>query len=222
MELKLQKFRIAVVLKSFFFPLTSPEIFEALKKREFEIGRLPIPPPTGPRVYFSGTLARKGSTFIDVDDSRKLIGVFGESIEDTLNVFSEVLNMLEEDFFVNLDKELSYTELIAHYLIKSNNNPFRVLQNSIEVKFKDAIEQVLNTGISTYRISIIPSDVLPSSYKWFEISISPKVTMPTKAYWVEIIFRDTAYDTVTTFAGNLNSIISNLINALEKGVSAGS
>ena len=127
--------------------------------------------------------------------------------------------MVREDFFVNLDDELKYVELIAHYLIESGNNPFEVLQNCFELKFRDKLQQILNTEVSGYRISIVPSGKLPSSLKWFEISISPKLTMPTKAYWVEVIFRDKKYDTVTAFASHLNSTISNIINTLE-GVSS--
>jgi len=37
MELKIQRFRISLVLNSFFFPLTSTEVFDSLKAREFEI-----------------------------------------------------------------------------------------------------------------------------------------------------------------------------------------
>jgi len=221
MEQKLQRFRISSVLNSFFFPLTSPEVFDALKVRGFEIGRPPIPFPTGLRVYLSGTIARKGSVLIDVDDNRNLVGVSGESIENSLKAFSEVLSMLREDFFVNLDAELNYVELIAHYLIKTDNNPFEVLQNSSEIRFKDKLQQILNTNVSEYRISIVPTGVLPLSRKWFEISISPKLTMPTKAYWVEVIFRDTTHNTVTAFASNLNSTISNIISTLEGNSSTG-
>lgn len=35
MELKLQKFRISLVLNSFFFPLTSSEVFDSMKARGF-------------------------------------------------------------------------------------------------------------------------------------------------------------------------------------------
>jgi uncharacterized protein YuzE len=171
--------------------------------------------PTGIRVYVGGTIARKGNVFVDIDDNRKLIGVSGESIEDATKAFSEILNMLKEDFFVNLDVELDYVELIAHYLIESDNNPFEVLQNCSEIKFKDDLQQILNTAVSDYRISIVPKGVLPSSRKWFEISIFPKLTMPTKAYWVEVIFRDTMNSKVIAFASNLNSTISNIIKTLE-------
>jgi len=124
--------------------------------------------------------------------------------------------MLREDFIVNLDEELDYVELIAHYLIKSERNPFEVLQNSTELKFKEKFRQILKIETSNYRISVVPKGVLPTSRKWFEISVSPKLTMPTRAYWVEVIFRDKNHTTVTTFASNLNATISRIINSIEE------
>lgn len=216
MQLKLQKFRISLVLNSFFFPLTSTEVFDSLRAREFDIGHPPVPFPTGPRVYVSGTVARKHDVIINIDNNRNLIGTQGVTIEETLNIFSEVMDMLREDFFVNMDEELDYVELIAHYLIESDSNPFEVIQNSTELKFKEEFDEILKTETSQYRFSIVPKGVLPSSRKWFEINVYPKLTMPTKAYWVEVIHRDKTHGTVTTFASNLNSTISSIIKTIEE------
>jgi len=215
MELKLQSFRISLVLNSVFFPLTSKEVFDSLKAREFDIGRPPAPFPTGPRAYVSGTLARKRNVLIHMESDRNLVGAEGDSIENTVEIFSEVMDMLTEDFFVNLDEELSYVELIAHYFIKSDGNPFEVIQNSVELKFKDEFQEILKTPTSNHSLSIVPKEVLPSGRNWFEITITPKLTMPTKAYWTEVVFRDENPNTVTAFARNLNSTVSSIINTIE-------
>jgi hypothetical protein len=215
MELKLQTFRISLVLNSFFFPLTSPEVFEALEARGFDVGHPPIPLPTGPRIYLTGTIARKNDILVDINDNRNLIGASGNSIENAVQIFSEILSMLREDFFVNLHAELDYVELISHYLIKSNSNPFEVLQNCSGMKFKDIFQKILGTQVSEYRYSIVPTGILPTSRNWFEITVTPKITMPTQAYWVEVVFRDTTHETVTTFARNLNSTISDIVNTIE-------
>jgi hypothetical protein len=218
MELKLQKFRISLVLNSFFFPLTSTEVFDSLKARGFEIPRPQGPLLTGPRVYVSGVIARKQSVLVDIDGSRNLVGAEGLAIPESLNVFSETMDMLREDFSVNLDRELSYVELIAHYLIKSDNNPFEVIQNAVELRFRDQFRRILNVETSDYRFSITPRGVLPSSREWFEISVSPKLTMPTEAYWVEVIYRNGNQALVTAFASDLNSTISNIISTIEERV----
>jgi len=216
MELNLQKFRISLVLDSFFFPLTSIEVFDSLKSRGFELGRPPAPLLTGLRVYVAGVIARKNNVLIDVDSSRKLVGAEGGVIEQTLQVFSEVLSIIREDFFVDLDKETDYVELITHYLVKSDKNPIEMVQNASELRFKDKFKQVLGMEVSDYHFSIVPRGVSPSSRNWFEINISPKLTMPNKAYWVEVIFRNVKCDMVTSFASNLYSTISTIINTIEE------
>jgi len=216
MELKLQKFRIGLVLNSFFFPLTSTEVFDSMKARGFEIPRPQGPILTGPRVYISGVIARKQDVLVDIDGSRNLVGAEGLEIPQTVNVFSEIMSMLREDFSVDLDRELSYVELIAHYLIKSDSNPFQVIQNAVELRFRDQFSRILNAETSVYHFSITPRGVLPSSREWFEINISPKLTMPTGAYWVETVFRNEKHAPVTAFASNLNSTISDIINTIEE------
>lgn len=215
-ELKLQKFRLSLVLNSFFFPLTSPDVFEVLKSREFEVGRIPEPFPSGARVYFSGRIARKRNVLVDIDNNRRLVGTDGVSIEDTIQTFSELLDMLREDFFVDLGEELSFVELIANYMIISDKNPLKVFQNNLKVTHGEEFRKILEIEPSYNKIAIVPKGVSPSSKKWLEISISPRLTMPSKAYWMEAIFRDASYDTVVTFARNLNSTVNNIIGVIER------
>ena len=216
MELKLQKFRLSLVLNSVFFPLTSPDVFDALKAREFEVGRVPVPFPSGVRVYFSGAIARKRDVWIDIDSNRNIVGTEGVSVEDTIQTFSEVIDMLREDFFVDLNKELSYVELIAHLIVFSAKNPLQTLQSYAESKKQKEFDKIFGDLTSDYRVSIVPRAVLPSSRKWFEINVSPRLTMPTKAYWLEVVYRDETDDSVVSFARNLNPTIVNLITVIER------
>jgi len=213
--LNLQKLRISLVLKSFFFPLTSPEVFDSFKAREFDVGSPPAPYPTGLRSYVSGLVARKRDVLIEIDHTRKLVAVNGKSIDETIQTFSETTDLIREDFYVNWDEELDFVELIAHYLIKTEKNPIRVIEDSTELTVGNRLQEILGSDISQSRLSLVQKGISPSSRRWFEITISPKLSMPTKAYWVEVIFRDENDTAVTNFASNINSTISNIINALE-------
>jgi len=215
LELQPQKLRIRLVLKSFFFPLTSPEVFDSFKARGFDVGSPPAPYPTGLRSYISGLVARKRNVLIEIDHNRKLVAVNGKSIEETLQTFSDMTDLITEDFYVNWDEELDFVELIAHYLIKSERNPFQVIQDSTELTVGNKLQEILGSDISQSRLSLVQKGSSPSSRSWFEINISPKLTMPTKAYWVEVIFRDENDTAVTNFASNINSTITNIINAIE-------
>lgn len=215
MEIKIQSFRISLVLKSILFPLTSTEVFDSLRSRDFEIGRPPGPIPTGPRVYVGGAIARKQGIMINLDQNRNIVGAQGESIEAALEIFNEILEMLREDFYVNLEEELNYVELIAHCMIKSENNPFLSIQNSVELNHREEIETILDAQVSESRLSIAPLGILPSNPTYFEINLSPKITMPTKAYWCEVLFRNESHEAVVEFASNLTSTISRIINSIE-------
>ena len=215
MDLNLQSFRISLVLKSFFFPLTSAETFQSLRKRGFETGRSPAPVPSGPRIYVSGILGRKGKSFIDVDNAQKIVAVQGETIEESVQTFREINEMIAQDFFVKLDEDIDYVELIAHFLIQTEKNPFEVIQNSSQMKSKKRFEEIMGVDVAEYRFSIAPRGILPSSRDWFEVNVSPKLTMPEKAYWVEVVFRDTDRNKVIKFAETLNSTIASVISAIE-------
>jgi len=216
MEIRPERFRLSLVLNSVFFPLTSPEAFRSFSSRGFDIlvpqGRL----PTGARVYFGGPFAQKNGVVIDSDNNRNMVGTEAKSNENMVSTFLEVMNILKEDFFVDLNKDLNYVELIAHFIVSTKANPFVALQAFASVRNRKAIDEILQTQTSDYRVSIVPSGMIPSGRKWFEINISPRLTMPTKAYWIEVVYRDETHDRVTSFAEKSIETISRLINVVEE------
>ena len=216
MEIRPERFRLSLVLNSVFFPLTSPEAFRSFSSRGVDIiipqGRF----PSGARVYFSGPFAQKKGVVIDCDSNRNMVGTEANSTENMIGAFLEIMNILKEDFFVDLNKELSYVELIAHFLVFTGANPLAALQDFTKNRNRKAIDEILQTQTSDYRVSIVPSGTLPSERKWFEINISPKLTMPTKAYWVEVVYRDETHDRVTSFAEKSIETISRLIKIVEE------
>lgn len=216
MEIRPERFRLSLVLNSVFFPVTSPEAFQSFSSRGFNIlipqGRL----PSGPRVYFTGPFAQKKGVVIDSDSNRNMVGTEADSSDNTVEVFLEVINILKEDFFVDLNTELNYVELIAHFLVLTDSNPLEALRDFTGIRDRKAVDEILQAQTSDYRVSIVPRDVLPSDRKWFEINISPKLTMPTKAYWVEVVYRDKTHDRVTSFAGKSIEIVTKLIRIVEE------
>ena len=216
MEIKPQTVRISMVLNSVFFPLTAREAFDSFQKRQFVMGQPKPALPTGPRVYVSGTIAMKGNVLVGVENQKNLVGVQGDSIEECLTVFEEVIGILKEDFNISLKEDMNYAELIVQYLIPTKSNAFEALQKSVAFKSNQKLNEILDADTSIYSYSIVPKGVLPSSKKWFEITISPKLTMPTKAYWLEIVFRDINTQAVTAFTADLNSTICKIMDVIEK------
>ena len=59
MEIKPQRYRLAIVFHTLFFPFTYPELINSLKKRGYNVPPPPCSVPTGPRVYVGGHIATK-------------------------------------------------------------------------------------------------------------------------------------------------------------------
>ena len=217
MELKPQKYKLNLILSSLFFPLTTPDVFDSLRSRGFEVARPPGPIPVGPRVYLSGSIAKKHECWIDIDHNRNLVGCEGVSLENTIQTFSELIAMLKDDFSIDLSKEVSYTELTASLVVTSDQNPLLKLQRiSMDSKHAKEFGSVLGAPVANYRLSIVPQGEFPSSKKWFEIDITPRLTPPTKAYWVEVVFRYDGIEETLAFTRALNSTVSSIINVIEK------
>ena len=215
MELKPKSYRLSIVLDSFFFPLTAPDILDSLKTRGFKVAQPPTPMPSGQRFYIGGFIAQKFGCWVNLEDNRNIFGCHGTSAEDVVQIFGELLEILEEDFFVDLGKETKYVELLASILVISDNNPLTSIQKSLSRDMKK-FSEILGTEVSDYRINLVPKGVSPSGKRWLELNILPRITMTDKAYWVDIIYRDDSVGNVIAFAGDLNSKVAEIIAEIER------
>lgn len=67
MMIKPQKYRIAFVLDTLYYPFTFPEIIESLAARKYRIDASPPQsPPGGARIYIKGYIASKEGSIIQV------------------------------------------------------------------------------------------------------------------------------------------------------------
>src|SRR5256885_14076699 len=115
-QLRPLRYRLALVVNPLFFPFTFPDIFESFKAREFNLGagatsRVPV--ALGAQLYISGPIATKEEVIIDLDQDRKIVGAEGKDIDTLTKVFDEVLNVIQEDFHVNFERDVDYVELSA-------------------------------------------------------------------------------------------------------------
>lgn len=216
MDISCHNIRISCVLNHILFPLTSPEIIDSLEKRAFQVGRPQIPVPSSQRSYMEGSIARKDGIFVNLNNYQKLFGVQGTSTDKALKIFLELLDILTDDFNVDLDNDIVYVELIGHYLVKTEKNPYEVITQSVEVKNKEKIESILKNKIVNYRMYLSPENISFQSPNWFEINISPRVIMADNAYWLESIYRNVKPDSVIEFTENINPTIERILETLEE------
>jgi hypothetical protein len=77
MDIIPQKFRIALVLNSLFFPFTFPDFIESLRKREFAIPTFPQSIPSGQKSYLGGYVAAKEDCVVELNPDKQLLAVEG-------------------------------------------------------------------------------------------------------------------------------------------------
>lgn len=214
-EIRPQRYRLALVLRTLFFPFTYPDVSEALKKRGYIVPPLP-PLPRGPRIYISGHIAKKDDCTVSMDDSRKLIASEGSSIESVIKTLRELMVIAKEDFYVDLAEEADYLELTADLVVVSEKNPMESIGKIFkESKFMRRINEILNLDSSIFTFGIAPKGGTPANKNWLDIRLEPRITMPTRGYDIRIVYRDSDVSKVLKFAGEVNLKIEELIKEME-------
>ena len=213
MEIKPQRYRLAIVFHTLFFPFTYPELIDSLKKREYSVLPPPRPAPTGPRVYVGGHIATKEGCTVDVNDDRKIIASEGSQVENIIKSVEELMGIAEKDFRLNLERDIDYIELTGELIVKSEGSPIENIEEFVGDKY-NVFDEIMGIETSAYSIRMVPKGYLPSNRKWFDIRIEPRVTMPEYEYYVDIVYRDENIDNILTFAHEVNSKILSLIRKI--------
>lgn len=205
------KHKLTLIVNTLFFPFTFPEIFETLKKREYNISHLPGPVPIGQRSYLEGQIAMKNNCIVEINDTRKSIGIEGVVIEDVIRTMEEIIEMSANDFKVK-EKEMDYLELISHLQVRSDKSPLKAVENFCNI-YK-LFDNVLHIETAPYSIKIVPKNIDPSSKNWFDILLEPRLTKPDNEYFVNIIYRNANLKDVITFASNIDATITSIIKII--------
>lgn len=212
-KIKPQKYRFSIVFNTVFFPFTYPEVIDSLKSRGYSVPPPPRPVPTGARVYVGGHIATKNGCIIDVDQERKIIAGEGSQSDDLLKSVEDLIDITEEDFRLNLERDVDYIELISDIIVKGNKSPIKTIER-FGNNYK-SFDEIMAMETSPYSISIVPRGILPHSKKWFDIRIEPRLTMPDNVYYIHAVYRDDNIRGVLAFTGEVNSKLLSLIEKLE-------
>ena len=212
MEIKPQRYRLAIVFHTLFFPFTYPELIDSLKKRGYSVPPPPRPVPTGPRVYVGGHIATKNGCVIDINEERKIVAGEGSKIDNVIKSIEDLKDMVEEDFRLNLERDIDYSELVSDLVVESDKSPLIDI-GRFNNKYS-VFNGIMGMETSAYSISIVPKGFLPSSKKWFDIRIEPRVTMPDREYFIHAIYRNENIHDVLAFAREVNSKMLSLIEKI--------
>ncbi|VVB69567.1 Uncharacterised protein [uncultured archaeon] len=207
MILNPQKYRVAFVFNTLYYPFTYPEILNSLVARKYAIIAGPPPRPvlSGARIYVSGFVASKPGCFIELDDSRKIIATEGSSIDSVLASARDIVDISMADFRLNLPEGIDYTELIGAVVVPDSRNPTAMVGKFSGEQY-NAFNEILGTETAGYSIRIVPKDRLSMEKNWFDISITPRFSTADREYYVEVVFRrEKNIDDVLDFTAQLET-----------------
>ncbi len=217
-KLRREHYRLALVLKSLFFPFTCHETINALVKKGYVIAPIPLMPhpPPGTRAYVSGRIARKGGCEVEVDDHRKIVACEGGSAETVVKTLKELISVAKEDLFVDIDGEIDYLELIATYVVTAGKSPIDTIARAFDDSaYLKRIRSELGINASVFQFTLNLKEYRPGSRDWLDIKVSPSLILPDHDYDVQLVYRGRNADSVFEFATTLSLVVEKLISIIE-------
>lgn len=220
MIIKPQKYRIAFVINTLYYPFTYPEILDSLAARGYTILVPPQPLQSGARIYISGqaaavkaTIPNKPPCFIELNESKKIIACESKDVGNIVAAVKDLVDLFIEDFKLNLPDDINFIELSGSAVVL-NDNPIDAIKKFSGTQY-DIFDEIMGEESAGGLIRIIPKNRTQTDRKWFDISIGQRVPSEGNAYFVEIIFRDgNNLESILDFISNLDGKISAMITKI--------
>ncbi len=216
MKIVPQKYRIAFVLNTLYYPFTYPEILKSLKSRGYAILASAPPKPflNGARNYVSGYIASKSGCFIELNDDRKIIAVEADSIDHIVSSAKDIIDLSMADFQLSMAEDMDYVELFSAAVVSDSGNPAEAIRRFSGDQYSK-FDEIMGVESSGYSIRIVPRNSLPVNKDWFDISITPRFSTADREYYVEVVFRrEKNIDDVLDFTAQLETKMSAIIGKI--------
>lgn len=207
--------RYSVRLRYVIFPLDFRDIRETLAKYGFELTQVgPIPfRPT--RISFTGELGRKGESVVYLSTTENIFGVRSKTLEEAMKAFKELSEIIATELDIDLNSNVWYYELTAHYLCKTGSLPIENIAKVIEGNpYFSKFSEVLEREISTFSIRLSPKNKIPNQEEWFDIAIEQD-TLKSDSYHVGVVIRSPEKRKIEKIRVNLTEKIERLIKIIE-------
>jgi len=213
--------RISARYQYVIFPFFTGELLETLTKTNMDYVVSPPPKtppvPLGQSLDWSGRVAKKGNVFLDFDSISQLIGVEGKEPIESVNVFSEVLDVVKASLEPKLDDHAHYYELISSYSIETGENPLEILGKiNPQGELHEKVKEIIKEPVSTYGFHICTSTKKVEDADWFDIHIQPTTRRWNKTFDVMTIYRSKDKSKVDKFTNNYDDYIRKIFDELNK------
>ncbi|MDD2755552.1 MAG: hypothetical protein PHS80_08495 [Methanothrix sp.] len=215
-----QKYHVAFVFNTLYYPFTYPEILNSLKSRGYIIQVPPQPLQSGARIYVSGPAVAakvfdpaKAPCFIELNEPKKIIACNGTVIDNIVASVRDIVDLSRTDFKLNLDTDVNLVELSGSATVQ-NDNPIDAIKNFSGDRYR-VFDEILGAESAEGSIRIIPKNGVQTDKKWFDISIGQRVPSGGNTYYVEFVYRNgNDIASVLDFTANLEEKISAIINKI--------
>jgi hypothetical protein len=215
-----QKYQVAFVFNTLYYPFTYPEILNSLAARGYTILVPPQPLQSGARIYVSGPAVAtkaadlaKASCFIELIEQKKTIACNGTSVDNIVASVRDIVELSQTDFKLNLDKDMNFIELSGTATVLNDNSSDAIKNFSGEQY--SVFNEILGEESAGGSIRIIPKNSVQTDRKWFDISVGQKVPARENTYYVEFVYRNgNDIGSVLDFTSNLERTISAIIDKI--------
>ena len=213
--------RLTVRFNYVIFPIVTGEIQNALAETSTGYALIPppktSPTPVGTSLDWNGPIARKENVIIDFDSLTQVIGVDGKDATESLNVFSEVLDIIKASIDSTIDDHAHFYELISNYSIETGEDPLERLEKiKLGGELYGKIKEIIQEPVSTYNFHICSPEKRIQSTDWFDINIRPATRRSTKAFDVMTVYRSKDKSKVDKFTNNYDDYIRKIFDELNK------
>ncbi|MFQ6075411.1 MAG: hypothetical protein ACE5Z5_04665 [Candidatus Bathyarchaeia archaeon] len=217
-ELKALEATYRVRLGYVLFPLEFRELRDVLARNGYELAGLPGPiPPRPSRIGYGGEIARKDEYVVQIDSRECLVGISDKSIGTTFGAFRELTKVIKEGFGIDLNENVRYYDVVAHYNIDTGKKPVQEIDRVIEGNsYFPKFDKILGEPTSLFSVRLVPKGSIPNQEEWFDISIEPDILKP-QIYHVGVVFRNPDREKSIRFINNLEKTLVNLIKVIEGG-----
>ena len=163
----------------------------------------------------SNELGEKNNSIVFYDEHNKVLGVKGTNFRDVFLVFQELENLLDTEFDVDFGEVVNFIEGATTIQVKTDNNAKKMIKDYLDNY--NRFDKIFGEKTYLSTIRIIPEDKNISDRVWFDMLIEPFLSNPKK-YFIRFVFRDSDIIKFKTYADNINSYVSGVIDTIEGGI----
>ncbi|MCH8915847.1 MAG: hypothetical protein IIA82_08415 [Thaumarchaeota archaeon] len=213
--------RLSVRYRYVIFPFVTGDLQNALARTKMDYVLIP-PPKTGPTpigvsLDWNGIIGKKGNVAIQFDSLPQVIGVDGSDLNESINVFLEILDIVKTSIEPTIDENAIFYELLSNYAIETGENPMeRLGKIKPEGNLNEKIKNIIQEPVLNYGFHIYSSDKKIQSSDWFDINIQPAARSSEKTFDVMTVYRNKDKSKVEKFVSNHDDYIRKIFDELNK------